>query len=189
MSAQRPASPELDADDVADARYPNTARSWNYQLGGKANFPVDRKASDAANAMVRDIGAPTGEDAAHDGRHLLQRMVDYMLGQGLRQFLDLGSGPRPRRSTPATTSHTSPAPGWCSSRSRWRLASCARVPEGAPEPEPVPEVPAEPVPGAATEPEAPWFRVKPLPAYAEAQVAGCQETGMRVVLGCAGSAP
>ena len=57
---------------------------------------------------------------------------------------------------------------------------------------PVPEVPAEPVPGVATEPEAPTFRVKPLPAYAQAQVAGCQETGMRVVIGCggcAGSAP
>jgi hypothetical protein len=31
----------------------------------------------------------------------------------------------------------------------------ARVLEGVPEPEPVPEVPAEPVPGAATEPETP----------------------------------
>jgi MFS family permease len=44
----------------------------------------------------------------------------------------------------------------------------ARVPEGAAEPEPVPEAPAE------------------------AQVTGCQETGMRVVIGCggcAGSAP
>jgi hypothetical protein len=52
----------------------------------------------------------------------------------------------------------------------------ARVPAGAPQPEPVPEVPA--------------FRVEPLPAYA--QVAGCEETGMRVVIGCggcAGSAP
>jgi EmrB/QacA subfamily drug resistance transporter len=68
----------------------------------------------------------------------------------------------------------------------------APVPEGAPEPEPVAEARAEPVPGAATEREAPSFRVKPLPAYAEAQVAGCQETGMRVVIGCggcAGSAP
>jgi hypothetical protein len=67
----------------------------------------------------------------------------------------------------------------------------ARVPEGAPGPEPVPEVPAEPVPGAATEPEAPSLRVKPLPASAETQVAGCQETGTRVVIGggCAGSAP
>ena len=81
MSAQRPASPELDPDDVVNARYPNTARIWNYQLGGKDNFPVDREASEVANAMVRDIGAPTGEDAAHDGRHLLQRMVDYMLGK------------------------------------------------------------------------------------------------------------
>ena len=68
----------------------------------------------------------------------------------------------------------------------------ARFPEDAPEPEPVPEVPAEPVPGAATEPEAPSLRVQPPPAYAETQVAGCQETGMRVVIGCggcAGSAP
>jgi MFS family permease len=56
------------------------------------------------------------------------------------------------------------------------------------EPEPLPEVPAEPVPGAATEPVAPSFRVEPLPAYAEAQVAGCQETGMRVVIGCGGCA-
>jgi hypothetical protein len=51
---------------------------------------------------------------------------------------------------------------------------------------------AEPVPGAVTEPEAPSFRVKPLPGYAEAHVAGCQDTGMRVVIGCgrcAGSAP
>jgi EmrB/QacA subfamily drug resistance transporter len=57
---------------------------------------------------------------------------------------------------------------------------------------PVPEVPAEPVPGAATETTAPAIRIKPLPAYAAAGGAGCQETGMRVVIGCggcAGSAP
>src|SRR6266571_1964220 len=68
----------------------------------------------------------------------------------------------------------------------------ARVPARAPESEPVPAVPAEPVPGAATRPEAPSFGVKPLPACAEAPVVGCQETGMRVVIGCggcAGSAP
>jgi EmrB/QacA subfamily drug resistance transporter len=68
----------------------------------------------------------------------------------------------------------------------------ARVPEGAPQPEPVPEVTTEPVPGAPTGPKAPSLPVKPLPARAETQVAGCQETGMRVVIGCggcAGSAP
>jgi hypothetical protein len=66
------------------------------------------------------------------------------------------------------------------------------VPTGALEPEPVPEVPAEPAPGAATGPEPPSSPVKPPSARAEARFAGCQETGMRVVIGCggcAGSAP
>jgi SAM-dependent methyltransferase len=92
MSSQPPAPPGLDPEDAANVRYPNTARIWNYQLGGKDNYVVDREAAEAGNAMVREIGSPTGEDAAHEGRHLLQRMVDYMLGQGIRQFLDLGSG-------------------------------------------------------------------------------------------------
>jgi SAM-dependent methyltransferase len=92
MSAQPPAPSEPSSDDPVGARYPNTARIWNYLLGGKDNFAVDRQASEAANAMMRAIGAPTGEDASLEGRHLLQRMVDYMLGQGVRQFLDLGSG-------------------------------------------------------------------------------------------------
>jgi EmrB/QacA subfamily drug resistance transporter len=66
-----------------------------------------------------------------------------------------------------------------------------QVAEGAVEP--VPEAPVEPVPGAAREPATePAIRVRPLPAYAEAAAAGCEETGMRVVIGCggcAGSAP
>src|SRR3954454_4978325 len=62
-----------------------------------------------------------------------------------------------------------------------------RVPGG--EAAPAPEVPAEPVPGARAEPpEAPAIRVKPLPAYAAAPSAGCQEAGMRVVIGCGGCA-
>jgi SAM-dependent methyltransferase len=92
MSAQPPAPPELNPDDPLNVRYPNTARIWNYQLGGKDNYRIDQEASEAASAMLRGTGVPTGEDAAIEGRHLLQRMVDYMLGQGVRQFLDLGSG-------------------------------------------------------------------------------------------------
>jgi len=87
-----PFSSDLNPDDPIGTRYPNTARIWNYQLGGKDNFAVDRQASDAANAMVRQMGVPAGADTAVESRHLLQRMVDYMLGQGVRQFLDLGSG-------------------------------------------------------------------------------------------------
>jgi EmrB/QacA subfamily drug resistance transporter len=68
----------------------------------------------------------------------------------------------------------------------------ARVPEGAPELEPSPEAPAEPDEGRGTERQAPAILARPLPAYAAAPGAGCQETGMRVVIGCggcAGSAP
>src|SRR3974377_658310 len=85
--------PSQDPEDPIGVRYPNTARTGNYQLGGKDNFAVDRAAPDAANAMVRGLGVPAGADSAVESRHLLQRMVDYMLGQGVRQFLDLGSGP------------------------------------------------------------------------------------------------
>jgi len=92
MSAQPPEPSGLDPDDPIGIRYPNTARIWNYQLGGKDNFAIDRNASDAANTMVRGLGVPAGADTAVESRHLLQRMVDYMLGQGVRQFLDLGSG-------------------------------------------------------------------------------------------------
>jgi len=92
LSRQPSASSDLDPDDPIGVRYPNTARIWNYQLGGKDNFAVDRDASEAANAMVRGLGVPAGADTAVESRHLLQRMVDFMLGQGVRQFLDLGSG-------------------------------------------------------------------------------------------------
>jgi SAM-dependent methyltransferase len=92
MSGQPPIPSDLGTGDPIGARYPNTARIWNYQLGGKDNFAVDRQASDAANAIVRGLGVPDGADTAVESRHLLQRMVDYMLGQGVRQFLDLGSG-------------------------------------------------------------------------------------------------
>ena len=92
MSAEPPATPGPGSEDPIGVRYPNTARIWNYQLGGKDNFEVDRQASDAANAMVKGLGGPAGADTAIESRHLLQRMVDYLLGQGVRQFLDLGSG-------------------------------------------------------------------------------------------------
>ena len=92
MSAEPPATSEPVAEDPIGVRYPNTARIWNYQLGGKDNFAVDRAASDAANAMVSGLGVPAGTDTAVESRHLLQRMVDYMIVQGVRQFLDLGSG-------------------------------------------------------------------------------------------------
>jgi hypothetical protein len=87
-----PEASEPEPRDPIGVRFPNTARVWNYHLRGKDNFAVDRKAAEAVEAMSMQIGVPLAADTAIEGRHLLQRMVDYMLGQGIRQFLDLGSG-------------------------------------------------------------------------------------------------
>jgi SAM-dependent methyltransferase len=51
---------------------------------------------------------PAGADTAVESRHLLQRMVDYMLGQGVRQFLDLGSGLPNMASTHQIADRTAP---------------------------------------------------------------------------------
>ena len=92
MSASPPAASESQSSDPLGVRYPNTARVWNYHLRGKDNFEADRRAAEAVEEMSLKIGVPLAADTAIEGRHLLQRMVDYMLGQGIRQFLDLGSG-------------------------------------------------------------------------------------------------
>src|SRR5580692_4338811 len=92
MSALPPEASEPEPRDPIGVRFPNTARVWNYHLRGKDNFPVDRQAAEAVEAMSVKIGVPLAADTAVEGRHLLQRMVDYLLGQGIRQFLDLGSG-------------------------------------------------------------------------------------------------
>jgi hypothetical protein len=92
MPAVPPGASEPEPHDPLGVRYPNTARVWNYHLRGKDNFTVDRQAAEAVEAMSAKIGVPLAAETAVEGRHLLQRMVDYMLGQGIRQFLDLGSG-------------------------------------------------------------------------------------------------
>jgi SAM-dependent methyltransferase len=92
MPTPPPAASEPELGDPLGLRHPNTARIWNYHLRGKDNFEADRQAAEAVNAKMREIGAPSAAETAIESRHLLQRMVDYMLGQGVRQFLDLGSG-------------------------------------------------------------------------------------------------
>src|SRR5258708_7300521 len=88
MAAQPPTPSGPDPDDPIGVRDPNPARIWNYQLGGKDNFPVDREAAEAANAMVRGTGGPDGADSA----------------LGVRQFLDLGSG-LPNMANPHQIAH------------------------------------------------------------------------------------
>jgi S-adenosyl methyltransferase len=66
----------------------HSARIYNYWLGGKDNFPVDREAAEAAIAanpgIVADVRA---------NRAFLARVVRYLVAEaGIRQFLDIGTG-------------------------------------------------------------------------------------------------
>jgi hypothetical protein len=71
----------------ADMSQPNAARMYDYFLGGAHNFEADRAAALAVLAV-----APRVRNAAYANRAFLGRAVRYALGQGIRQFLDLGSG-------------------------------------------------------------------------------------------------
>ncbi|QHA08565.1 SAM-dependent methyltransferase [Streptomyces broussonetiae] len=67
---------------------PHTARIWNYWLGGKDNYEVDRAAGD----RIRQLHPGIGEYARAD-RLFLGRAVRHLVAEaGIRQFLDIGTG-------------------------------------------------------------------------------------------------
>lgn len=70
-----------------DTSIPSAARVYDYLLGGGHNFDVDRRFA----GEVEHI-APFVRDVARLNRSLLRRVVTYLLDNGVRQFLDLGSG-------------------------------------------------------------------------------------------------
>jgi len=73
-------------DEVDPAR-PSAARIYDYLLGGEHNFAADREVADRLRAIQPNIAA-----IARYNRAFLRRAVHFMLRQGVRQFLDLGSG-------------------------------------------------------------------------------------------------
>jgi O-methyltransferase involved in polyketide biosynthesis len=71
-----------------DTTVPHSARIWNYWLGGRDNYPVDREAGDRFREIYPDI-----VDVARAVRYFLARAVRYLAGEaGIRQFLDVGTG-------------------------------------------------------------------------------------------------
>jgi O-methyltransferase involved in polyketide biosynthesis len=71
-----------------DTTVPHSARIWNYWLGGKDNYPVDRMAGEQTIAVLPEI-----VDIARASRAFLIRVVRYLAGDaGIRQFLDIGTG-------------------------------------------------------------------------------------------------
>lgn len=72
---------------VVDMTKPSAARMYDYILGGKDHYAVDRQAADQLVEMV-----PTVRDMALANRAFLGHAVHEMARRGIRQFLDLGSG-------------------------------------------------------------------------------------------------
>ncbi|MGH3253035.1 MAG: SAM-dependent methyltransferase [Trebonia sp.] len=71
-----------------DVTVPHSARIWNYWLGGKDHYAVDRAAGDQFSGIYSGI-----VDIALADRAFLGRVVRYLAGEaGVRQFLDVGTG-------------------------------------------------------------------------------------------------
>jgi O-methyltransferase involved in polyketide biosynthesis len=71
-----------------DTGRPSPARVYDYTIGGKDHFEVDRAAALTVNALF-----PEGVDAGRSNRLFLYRAVRYLARDaGIRQFVDLGSG-------------------------------------------------------------------------------------------------
>jgi hypothetical protein len=80
-------SPDTEGPEL-DTNVPQSARVWNYWLGGKDNFAADREIGDlirAANPHIAEIAVAQ--------RAFLVRVVTYLVREaGIRQFLDIGTG-------------------------------------------------------------------------------------------------
>ncbi|HZE30276.1 MAG TPA: SAM-dependent methyltransferase [Actinoallomurus sp.] len=71
-----------------DVTVPSIARVYDYMLGGKDNFAIDRQVAEMTLRIVPD--APVTSRANRD---FLQRVVRHLTEEvGIRQFLDFGSG-------------------------------------------------------------------------------------------------
>ncbi|WSL76076.1 SAM-dependent methyltransferase [Kitasatospora sp. NBC_01266] len=80
---------EEDGQEPSDLRpeVPHPARMYDYYLGGKDNFPADRAAAEQVMAI-----SPRVRLSAQANRAFLQRAVRYLAEQGVKQFLDIGTG-------------------------------------------------------------------------------------------------
>ncbi|MFF4569544.1 SAM-dependent methyltransferase [Streptomyces sp. NPDC001410] len=70
-----------------DTSRPHPARIYDYLLGGKDNYDVDRRAGDELAAA-----APEVRIGLQANRAFLRRAVRYLVSSGIRQILDIGTG-------------------------------------------------------------------------------------------------
>lgn len=66
---------------------PSSARIYDYMLGGKHNYAIDRQFADQQAAVAPDM--PKG---MRSNREFIGRAVRLALERGVRQFVDIGAG-------------------------------------------------------------------------------------------------
>ncbi len=96
--------PEADVvPEGVDPALPSPARLYDYYLGGTANFESDRKMAEQIRRLVPEIA-----DAAWANRGFHGRAAVWMARQGIRQFIDLGSGLPTQNNTHQAVSAAAP---------------------------------------------------------------------------------
>ncbi|GAA5109154.1 SAM-dependent methyltransferase [Nocardia iowensis] len=66
---------------------PHSARIWNYWMGGKDYYEIDQIVGDKSLEIYPDI-----RTMAVQSRQFLIRTVGFVAHQGIKQFLDIGTG-------------------------------------------------------------------------------------------------
>ena len=81
MSVNTPEPPRIDTSKA------HPARVYDWLLGGKDNYEADRALGDAMVAAI-----PTLPAMARANRAFMERAVRHLAGEGITQFLDIGTG-------------------------------------------------------------------------------------------------
>ncbi|WP_338674044.1 SAM-dependent methyltransferase [Streptomyces sp. SCSIO 30461] len=81
MTGQDPAAVRIDTSK------PHPARMYDWFLGGKDNYPVDEEMAGQLLALE-----PRGREMARVNRAFMHRATRWLGGNGIRQYLDIGTG-------------------------------------------------------------------------------------------------
>ncbi|QWF85356.1 SAM-dependent methyltransferase [Amycolatopsis sp. CA-230715] len=81
MAEKRRTPPDVDLDK------PNAARVYDYFIGGKLNYAMDRAFAEKVREQL-----PRAAEICLLNRLWLRRVVRFGVARGVRQFLDIGSG-------------------------------------------------------------------------------------------------
>jgi hypothetical protein len=80
-------TPEHHESPTLKIDVPHSARIYDYWLGGKDNFAVDREVGEAMIAAIPSMRYMAGEN-----RKFVHRVVRHLGSEGIGQFLDVGTG-------------------------------------------------------------------------------------------------